>query len=163
MVYPFLQFILDGAIPGRGRRSSIWSYRWSYLRIIFDCYCERVFYVKILNALSFLKLRGREMTKIPLTFRGGWCVVRSPQRGTRRQRDRVHGGPGLLGNPDALRGGKAMAASSTRPAPHDMKPSINQSPIMFEVSPARIPEEPGAVIPHAGICEGGVGKPTSLP
>jgi hypothetical protein len=25
------------------------------------------------------------------------------------------------------------------------------------VSCARIPEEPGAVIPHAGICEGGVG------
>jgi hypothetical protein len=33
---------------------------------------------------------------------------------------------------------------------------------MIEVPPARIPEEPGAVIPHAGICEGGVGKPTSL-
>ena len=27
----------------------------------------------------------------------------------------------------------------------------------------RIPEEPGAVIPHAGICEGGTGKPVSLP
>ena len=26
-----------------------------------------------------------------------------------------------------------------------------------------LPEEPGAVIPHAGICEGGVGQPTSLP
>ena len=26
---------------------------------------------------------------------------------------------------------------------------------MIEVPPARIPEEPAAVIPHAGICEGG--------
>jgi hypothetical protein len=34
---------------------------------------------------------------------------------------------------------------------------------MVEVPPARIPEEPGAVIPHAGICEGGVGQPASLP
>ena len=31
------------------------------------------------------------------------------------------------------------------------------------VSSARFPEEPGAVVPHAGICEGGVGQPTSLP
>ena len=50
-----------------------------------------------------------------------------------------------------------MAAISTNPAPHDMKPSTNRSPIMIEVPPARIPEEPGAVIPHAGICKGGVG------
>ena len=28
---------------------------------------------------------------------------------------------------------------------------------------ARYPEEPGAVIPHAGICEGGTGQPVSLP
>lgn len=28
---------------------------------------------------------------------------------------------------------------------------------------ARIPEESGAVIPHAGVCEEGVGQPTSLP
>jgi hypothetical protein len=34
---------------------------------------------------------------------------------------------------------------------------------MIEVPPAHIPEEPGAVIPHPGICEGGVGKLTSLP
>ena len=34
---------------------------------------------------------------------------------------------------------------------------------LIEVPPARVPEEPGAVIPHAGICEGGVGQPTSLP
>ena len=26
-----------------------------------------------------------------------------------------------------------------------------------------LPEEPGAVVPHAGICEGGTGKPVSLP
>ena len=35
-----------------------------------------------------------------------------------------------------------------------MKWSDNKTPIMIEVLPARIPEEPGAVIPHAGICEG---------
>ena len=44
-----------------------------------------------------------------------------------------------------------------------MKKSDNKKPIMIEVPPARIPEEPGAVIPHAGICEGGVGQPMSLP
>ena len=44
-----------------------------------------------------------------------------------------------------------------------MKLSDNKNPIMIEVPPARIPEEPAAVIPHAGICEGGVGKPKSLP
>ena len=33
---------------------------------------------------------------------------------------------------------------------------------MIEVPLARIPEEPGAVIPHAGICEGGVRQLTSL-
>ena len=38
-----------------------------------------------------------------------------------------------------------------------MKRSIHKIPNMIEVPPARIPEEPGAVIPHAGICEGGVG------
>ena len=41
--------------------------------------------------------------------------------------------------------------------------SDNRKPIMIEVRPARIPEEPGAVIPHAGICEGGAGQPASLP
>jgi hypothetical protein len=34
---------------------------------------------------------------------------------------------------------------------------------MIEVPPARIPEEPGAVIPHSGISEGGVWQPASLP
>jgi hypothetical protein len=58
---------------------------------------------------------------------------------------------------------KPWPASWTTFAPYDMKPSINQSPIMIEVPPARIPEEPGAVIPHAGICEGVFGKPTSIP
>lgn len=28
---------------------------------------------------------------------------------------------------------------------------------------ARILEEPGAVVPHAGICEGAVGQPAVLP
>ena len=36
-----------------------------------------------------------------------------------------------------------------------MKRYDNKIPNMIEVPPARIPEEPGAVIPHAGICEGG--------
>ena len=44
-----------------------------------------------------------------------------------------------------------------------MTESDNRKPIMIEVPPARILEEPGAVVPHAGICEGGVGQPTSLP
>jgi hypothetical protein len=39
----------------------------------------------------------------------------------------------------------------------------NNNPIMVIVPPTRIPEEPGAVIPHAGICEGGTGQPVSLP
>jgi chromate reductase len=34
---------------------------------------------------------------------------------------------------------------------------------MIEVPPVGIPEEPVAAIPHAGICEGGVGQPASLP
>jgi hypothetical protein len=34
---------------------------------------------------------------------------------------------------------------------------------IIEVPLARIPEEPGAVILHAGICEGGAGQPVSLP
>ncbi len=34
---------------------------------------------------------------------------------------------------------------------------------MIEVPFARIPEEPGAVIPHAGICEGDVRQLTFLP
>ena len=44
-----------------------------------------------------------------------------------------------------------------------MKESDNKKPMVIEVSSARIPEEPAAVIPHAGICEGSVGKTTSLP
>jgi hypothetical protein len=51
----------------------------------------------------------------------------------------------------------------TIPTARDMKKSDNKKPIMIEVPLARIPEEPGAVIPHAGICEGGVGQPAFLP
>jgi hypothetical protein len=68
-----------------------------------------------------------------------------------------------VGDPVAPRHREAMAACSTTPAAHGMKPSTNRPPIMIEVPPARIPEEPGAVIPHAGICKGGVGQPASLP
>jgi hypothetical protein len=61
--------------------------------------------------------------------------------------------------PDA-KGGILKQENHTK---HDLSPSTNRSPIMIEVPPARIPEEPVAVIPHAGICEGGVGQPASLP
>jgi hypothetical protein len=43
-----------------------------------------------------------------------------------------------------------------------MRSPTNSPPIMVEVPPARIPEEPGAVIPHAGICEGDAGQPAFL-
>jgi hypothetical protein len=49
------------------------------------------------------------------------------------------------------------------PARHNTIKPTNWSPIMIEIPPARIPEEPGAVIPHAGICEGGVEQSASLP
>jgi len=76
--------------------------------------------------------------------------------------DGVHGNLVPLENPDAQHRGETLAVSSTSHAPRDMSPSINRLPIMFEVPPARIPEEPGAVIPHTGICKGGVGQPASL-
>jgi len=41
--------------------------------------------------------------------------------------------------------------------------SDNKKPTMIKVPPTRIPEEPGAVIPHARICERGVGQLKSLP
>jgi hypothetical protein len=71
---------------------------------------------------------------------------------------------GGLADADAKnrRGALAIARSTTPAAPH-MKTSDSRLPIMIEVPPTSIPEEPGAVIPHAGICEGGVVKPTSLP
>jgi hypothetical protein len=42
------------------------------------------------------------------------------------------------------------------PAPYERV--RHKKPKMIEVPPARIPEEPGAVIPHAGICEGALGN-----
>jgi hypothetical protein len=33
--------------------------------------------------------------------------------------------------------------------------SVQPVPMKIVIPPARIPEEPGAVIPHAGICGGG--------
>jgi hypothetical protein len=47
--------------------------------------------------------------------------------------------------------------------PHPVENVTHPSPIMIEVPLARIPEEPGAAIPHAGICEGVVRQLTSLP
>ena len=44
-----------------------------------------------------------------------------------------------------------------------MRASDDKKAMMTEVPPARIPEELGAVIPHAGISKGGVGQPTFLP
>jgi hypothetical protein len=38
----------------------------------------------------------------------------------------------------------------------------SKNPNMLELPLARIPEEPGAVIPHAGICEGATGVPTLM-
>ena len=57
--------------------------------------------------------------------------------------------------------GGAATARWTRAVPPRIK-SSNKSPFMIEVPPVRIPEAPGAVVPHAGICEGSVGQPTSL-
>ena len=71
---------------------------------------------------------------------------------------------GAVANAGAAGDREAVAKNRwTNPAPPRMKWSVNEIPIMIEVPPARIPEEPGAVIPHAGICEGGIGQPASLP
>ena len=86
----------------------------------------------------------------------------------RRSQRKLHrhvlrGCVGALANAGATVGrGGAATGRWTRPAPSRIK-SSNKIPIVIEVPPARIPEEPGAVIPHAGICEGGVGQPASLP
>ena len=82
---------------------------------------------------------------------------------------KLHGGDlqGRLGAlEDAETPGQRKAAAeirSTNPAVPRMKTYVQQAPMMIVVPNARFPEEPGAVIPHAGICEGGVGQPTSLP
>ena len=48
-----------------------------------------------------------------------------------------------------------------------MKTKMEQSPINqpvpVGVRHARHSEEPGAVVPHAGICEGDAGQPAFLP
>ena len=59
---------------------------------------------------------------------------------------------------------KALAEiRSPKPTQPHMIASIQPVPMMIVIPPARIPEEPGAVIPHAGISEGGVEHPASLP
>ena len=68
------------------------------------------------------------------------------------------GSMGAMGNPAAPRGREAMAANLTNPTKTRMKQSTDRKTNMIEVPPARIPEEPGAVIPHAGICEGASGN-----
>ena len=56
-----------------------------------------------------------------------------------------------MGNPVAPDLPEAMAAGSTSPSAARRKYSTHPSPIMIEVPNAHIPEEPGPVIPHAGI------------
>ena len=71
---------------------------------------------------------------------------------------------GALGSTGPTNHREALAPDRwTIPTRRSMTESDNKKPIMIEVPPARILEEPGAVVPHAGICEGGVGQPTSLP
>ena len=73
------------------------------------------------------------------------------------------GNMGAMRNPPAPRGRETMAASLTNPTKTRMKSSTDRKTNMIEVPPARNPEEPGAFIPHAGICEGGVGQLMFLP
>ena len=54
-------------------------------------------------------------------------------------------------------------AGSTKPTAPRMELTDDKTPTMIEVPPARIPEEPGAAILHAGICEDSVGQPPFLP
>jgi hypothetical protein len=61
---------------------------------------------------------------------------------------------GALEDSEATRDREAMAEDRlTKPATPRMKKKSNNNPTMVIVPPVRIPEEPGAVIPHAGICE----------
>ena len=90
-------------------------------------------------------------------------VAQPAQPAQKLHRHVLRGCVGALANAGATVGrGGAATGRWTRPAPSRIK-SSNKIPIVIEVPPARIPEEPGAVIPHAGICEGGVGQPASLP
>jgi hypothetical protein len=69
---------------------------------------------------------------------------------------------GTVANPAALDLRETMAADSTKPSAPRNKCPIHQSSIMIEVPLVRILEEPGVVILHAGIGEGGVGELTPL-
>ena len=70
---------------------------------------------------------------------------------------------GAVENPVAPDLRKTIAADWTTPSATRRKCPTHQSPIMIEIPRARIPEEPGAVIPHAGTCEVGVEQSASLP
>jgi hypothetical protein len=48
---------------------------------------------------------------------------------------------------------KHVATSSTKRAAHCIKQSTSEPPIMIEIPPERNPDEPGAVVPHAVVCE----------
>lgn len=90
-------------------------------------------------------------------------MAQPPQPAAQLHMDQFRRSMGTLENALAEHRRKTVAICWTSPAPPAMKSPTNSPPIMIEVPPARIPEEPGAVIPHAGICEGGVGQPTFLP
>jgi len=90
-------------------------------------------------------------------------MAQPPQPAAQLHLDQFRSSLGTLENARTPRRGKSVVSGSTSTTLHAMKSPTNSLPIKIEVPPARIPEEPGAVIPHAGICKGGVGQPTSLP
>jgi hypothetical protein len=77
----------------------------------------------------------------------------------------------LVANPRKVRTLKGVPETPGPPGPlphcnpprnlHD--PKRKPKPTTGDARPARLPEEPGAVTPHTGICEEGVGQPASLP
>jgi hypothetical protein len=93
----------------------------------------------------------------------GLQMAQPPQPAAQLHMDQFRRSLGTLENAHAEHRRETVAICWTSPAPPAMRFPTNSPPIMIEVPPARIPEEPGAVIPHAGIREGGVGQPTSLP
>jgi hypothetical protein len=72
-------------------------------------------------------------------------MVESPQSAAKLQLDRLHRRTRIVRHPNASLS------------------KITKSPIMTLDAEARILEEPGAVILHAGICEGAAGQLAILP
>ena len=85
--------------------------------------------------------------------------------------------PIVLGDGNAVHMGKGRAGKQRKHSTHHgtriLPTTVSSSLLALGTSSgtlcrtlvpcARFSEEPGAVIPHAGICEGGVGQPASLP